>query len=262
MPQWRKLHLKTIDSDDINAMPDDFTRLLWVMLTLIADREGRGLNKPVWIRSKAFPMREDVTLDQVQAAMEWFEERGMVAVYCLDDREYFEVCSFHRYQSTSKEAESTFPAQPNPFGGVPDQPQSQSGAATDLLQSSSVTDVDADVDSNADVDVDACDDGEDQPSGKFALFEQAFTEESHLPLFHGGPVKWHRALKTLEEARASPGDMRQAIREMLEKKFTIASAMSVVNPTLNVMSQRLARAPSKQEKSLAEQFKEQGIKPA
>ena len=65
MPQWRKLHLKTIESLDINAMPDDFTRLLWIMLSLIADREGRGLHLPVWIRSKAFPLREDVTLDQV-----------------------------------------------------------------------------------------------------------------------------------------------------------------------------------------------------
>ena len=32
MPQWRKLHVRTIDSVDVNDMPDDFTRLLWVLL--------------------------------------------------------------------------------------------------------------------------------------------------------------------------------------------------------------------------------------
>ena len=268
MPQWRKLHLKTIDSPDVNAMPDDFTRSLWVMLPLIVDSKGRGLCHPVWVRSKAFPLKEDVTIDQVQAALDWFDHRGMIAAYQVNGRAYFEICSFHRYQSTSREAESTFPVNPDHSGVTHELVASSSGLTLDLVQSKSVTDVDVDidVDSELDVDVDADadsgDNDDNHPSGDYALFEQAFTEESHLPLFHGGPEKWHRALKTLEEARASPGDMRQAIREMLEKKYTIASAMSVVNPTLNVMSRRLARAPSKQEKSLAEQFKEQGIKPA
>ncbi len=34
MPQWRKLHVKATESLDIHEMPDDFTRLLWVMLDI------------------------------------------------------------------------------------------------------------------------------------------------------------------------------------------------------------------------------------
>lgn len=34
MPQWRKLHTKSLDSLDINDMPDDFCRVLWLMLPL------------------------------------------------------------------------------------------------------------------------------------------------------------------------------------------------------------------------------------
>ena len=44
MPTWRKLHVKATESLDINDMPDDFHRLLWVMLPLGLDREGRGLD--------------------------------------------------------------------------------------------------------------------------------------------------------------------------------------------------------------------------
>lgn len=42
MPKYRKLWIKTVESHDINEMPDDFTRLLWVLLPLGLDSEGRG----------------------------------------------------------------------------------------------------------------------------------------------------------------------------------------------------------------------------
>ena len=47
MPLYRKFWVKTTESQDINDMPDDFTRLLWVLLqsqeVLIA--EGKRLPK-------------------------------------------------------------------------------------------------------------------------------------------------------------------------------------------------------------------------
>jgi len=71
MPQWRKLHSKTLDSLDVNDMPDDFTRLLWVILPLILDRCGRGIDSAAWVRAKAFPLREDVTPEAVATALDW-----------------------------------------------------------------------------------------------------------------------------------------------------------------------------------------------
>ena len=61
MPRYRKLHVKTVESLDINDMPDDFTRLMWVLLPLGLCREGRGIDNPAWIKSKLFPMRLDVS---------------------------------------------------------------------------------------------------------------------------------------------------------------------------------------------------------
>ena len=68
MPQYRKLFLKIIESDDVNDMPDDFTRLAWTWLPLILCREGRCIDNAALVRSKLFPMRADVTADQVGAA--------------------------------------------------------------------------------------------------------------------------------------------------------------------------------------------------
>ncbi len=140
MPQWRRLWAKTTESIDFNDMPDDFTRLLWAMLPLCLDREGRGIDNPSWVRSKIFPLRNDVSLEMVQTAMEWFAFRidpetglGMIIRYQVGNHACFFVPTFHEHQGdTNKEAASTLPAPP------PDLLRTYSGHTPDLLQSKSL----------------------------------------------------------------------------------------------------------------------------
>lgn len=109
MPQWRKLHVKVTDSLDFNDMPDDFTRLMWCMLSLKSCKEGRGIDMPQWIRSQLFPLRSDITLEEVESAMRWYHERGMIERYCVDGRPYYEIRNWHKYQNTSRDADSPYP---------------------------------------------------------------------------------------------------------------------------------------------------------
>lgn len=109
MPQWRKLHTKATESLDINDMPDDFTRLLWVMLPLGLDKEGRGLDNMAWVKAKIMPLRMDVTHKMIGAAMDWYASRGMIRRYSVAGRDYFDIPTFHKYQNTEREAESNFP---------------------------------------------------------------------------------------------------------------------------------------------------------
>ena len=155
MPQWRKLHTKATESLDINDMPDDFHRLLWVMLPLGLDREGRGLDNPAWIKAKIMPLRVDVSVEMIQAAMSWYANRGMVKRYVVDGRAYFFVPTFHVYQGgTMKEAVSSYPPPPNQVCGdsgvSPDLLQTNSEPSPDPLQTNSGTDSDSDSDSDVD----------------------------------------------------------------------------------------------------------------
>ena len=107
MPLWRKLYVKIVDSPDVNDMPDDFTRLLWVILPLQLDRRGRGLDNSAWVRSKCFPLREDVTVAMVDAALEWYAERRMIERYEDNGRRLFWLPKWHKYQGKcDREAES------------------------------------------------------------------------------------------------------------------------------------------------------------
>jgi hypothetical protein len=115
MPQWRKLYSKVVESVDVNAMPDDFTRLLWVLLPTQLCREGRGQDHGAWVRAKVFPLRDDVTLEMIEGAMAWYAAHGMIVRYQVDGRRFFQVTNWHKYQgNTSREMPSDYPPPPAP----------------------------------------------------------------------------------------------------------------------------------------------------
>lgn len=128
MPLYRKLHTKIIDSFDFAEMPDDFCRVFWMLLIVVADSEGRAIDSPSWVRSKMFPLREDVQDGQIERALSWLAGRGMIQRYEAGGRKYFSVCNFKKYQTgTEKEAKSVLPS--------PEQKDNYSEPTQELVQS-------------------------------------------------------------------------------------------------------------------------------
>lgn len=110
MPKYRKVWTKTLDSFDFNEMPDDFCRVIWLLLPLILDSEGRGIDLPAWVCSRMFPLRR-VDEDKVKESFDFFESRGMIVRYKVDGRSYFYCVNWTAYQSgTEKEAASVLPS--------------------------------------------------------------------------------------------------------------------------------------------------------
>lgn len=132
MPQWRKLHVKATESMDINDMPDDFHRLLWLMLPLGLDKEGRGMDNPSWIKAKTMPLRLDVTHKMIETAMSWYSDRSMIRRYTVGGRGYFYIPTFSSYQNTEREAESNYPA--------PIEDETNSGVSQELVATKSSLD--------------------------------------------------------------------------------------------------------------------------
>jgi len=57
MPRYRKLHVKALESLDINDMPDDFTACSGYLLPLVCDREGAAWITCPGSSPKVFPIR-------------------------------------------------------------------------------------------------------------------------------------------------------------------------------------------------------------
>jgi hypothetical protein len=155
MPKWRKFHLKTLDSQDINDMPDDFTRLMWAYLPLVLDSSGRGLDNPTWLRSKVFPMRQDVSDEKVEQAMVWYAARSMVQRYEVGGRRYFLVPTWEEYQGKGeREALSVIPDPVNkPHKNKASQVKSKSRLTQDRGPNWSSTEVDVEEELDVEVDV-------------------------------------------------------------------------------------------------------------
>lgn len=189
MPRFRSVHTKILESFDFNDMPNDFTRLLWVLLPLVLDGEGRGFYNFSWIKSKIFPIREDISEKQIKNAMNWFANRknhennlGMIEIYSVDGHEYFYVPTFKIYQRGLEKEASSY---------IPDpQLQSNSGVTLEQLQSKSPLNTYTNTNANANANANAQSDSELAPNAP-----EAVTEE--LQLNSKNKTK-------IEKARASP----------------------------------------------------------
>lgn len=146
MPQYRKLYAKICESFDVNDLPDDFTRLMWVLLPLHSCRDGRGVADDRWLHSKLFPLRTDVKAGQCLTALQDMAELDMLTIYEVNGRPYYQITNWDEYQgNTSKEAASLYP----PLQESNKVALTNSRVSPELVQSRSVTDADADADAKA-----------------------------------------------------------------------------------------------------------------
>jgi hypothetical protein len=226
MPKYRQLHTKIIDSFDFNEMPDDFTRVVWLLLTLILDSEGRGIDTMAWVRSKIFPLRQDISLEQLNVSFAWLESRKMIIRYTIDSKGYFYIPTFKTYQSmTSREAPSNFPPPPkmdgNNSGSTPEQVLSNSGAT--LLKSKAESESESEA--------------EESSLDPFDLIQRIIEEITGLP--PEGP-KAVDAINELMSMKAVEVDIRAGyewVRDKTIKGFRYYGQL--VGPTRTAMAKRL-----------------------
>jgi len=113
MPKYRKLSARVLESFSFNDLPSDFAKLLWVLLPLVMSREGTFPAYPMLVISRVFPMRRDVSEDQVQQALDCYAEHDMIRYYEAYGRAYFWMPNWSTYQGDcSREAESPYPPVP------------------------------------------------------------------------------------------------------------------------------------------------------
>jgi len=217
MPKYRQLHVKIVDSFDFSEMPDDFVRVFWLLLIVIADSEGRAIDNPAWLRSKMFPLREDVNAKQINNALDWLDKRGMVLRYHVDGKGYFCIPKFQQYQSgTSKEAKSVLPPPPSEGSdnSVPTPEQVRSGYAP--------------IQYNTNTNTKAKQEQPRAPSSNFTALQDTYIELTGQT-YPSNPKSWIDALKAMDEASILPIDLRTAYEWKKEKHYAVKSPGSLHN---------------------------------
>ena len=88
-----------------------FEEVCFYRLLVQCDDYGRLDARPLILRSRLFPLREDIDADGVSAALSRLESVGLVAVYEAEGRPYLEICKWGTHQRV-RNKRSKFPLPP------------------------------------------------------------------------------------------------------------------------------------------------------
>jgi hypothetical protein len=230
MVKYRQLHTKTVDSFDFNDMPNDFIRVTWLLLPLILDREGRGIYSMPWIKSKMYPLRNDVSTKQLQEAFNWLIDKKMIITYQPNGHEYFYIPTWKEHQSgTHKEALSLLPPPPDNVQTKSDLNPKAVGVLASASESESASVYESDPDLE-----------------DLHLYDDAFKAKTHIVNY-----TIETAVKAFTEIKLSGAtveDMLNAIDEMVKKRYAISSPFSIIKPSIMSMNFRLRSVQKEPEK--------------
>ena len=110
-----------------------FEQCLFTRLIVVADDYGRYDARPAIIKGSAFPLHEDVTGQDIQAALDRLAQVGMLELYTVDGKPYFQIISWARHQ-TVRNKRSKYPA-PEEGTCAPDGTCAQMIADVPVIQS-------------------------------------------------------------------------------------------------------------------------------
>ena len=242
MPRYRKLSVNILTSPDVDAMPDDFTRLVWTWLPLICTRDGTGLLHTTLLKSQLFPMRRDVTVDMIDQAFSHFEDAGLITIYEVDGRMYYHVRNFAKYQGvTIKETPSPYPPP------TPESIKSSARPTPELLQSKSGLGLPLmNIESESESEV------ESESVEPFRILFDAFLEATGISELM---LVGHKAVDEINgkwiPSNVTPEEVRNAARQLQDKNYSITGPWSLTN-TINMLR---SGKKSSANKPLSEKYK-------
>ena len=226
MPQYRKLNTGILSSPDVDAMPDDFTRLAWTWLPLICTRDGTGLLHTTLIKSQLFPMRRDVTEEMIAMTFRYFEQAGLITVYEVAGRIYFYVRNFHKYQGvTTKESPSPYPPPPEPVKTnsrpTPELVQSNARVGLPLVNIASASESESESEFVLDT--------------PFRKLLDAFCEATGITeLMLTGPKAVTEINDKWIPSNVTPEEVKAAAKQLQDKQYSISGPWSLTN-TINML---------------------------
>lgn len=95
-------------SDNISEL-SDFEFRLWIGLIVIADDFGRGDARPAIIKGRCFPLRERVTIKDIECALHGLAAHSCVSLYKVGGKPYYSFPTWAAHQRVDR-AKPKYPA--------------------------------------------------------------------------------------------------------------------------------------------------------
>lgn len=116
MAQDRMIRASMRTSEKVNSWPIPL-RFFWTQLWGFCDDHGRGRHEPRLIVADAFPMDDEVTTEVVSRWMQALELAGVIRVYEVGGKRYFECVNWDEHQEPPYYKKTDVP---DPSGVIPE----------------------------------------------------------------------------------------------------------------------------------------------
>lgn len=117
MAAKRSIPTTLFASPDFFELSTDTIRLILIGIILDADDEGRGSAHPRLLARKLDKCPEDIN-----QALDELEAHGILRCYVVEERPYYVLCHWHKYQLLSRPTPSGYPQPPEAVNAEPQNP--------------------------------------------------------------------------------------------------------------------------------------------
>ena len=252
----------------VNSLSSPWSMLAFTWLLTNADVSGRIYGDPAVVRSIVFPRQSSVSVEDVEGFIREWDDCGLINWYEAEGDLYIEFPNFSKHQvglRSDKEPKSTIPPRPT-----------KDGKPTDIIRNDGdnvpaevkLREVEVEDKESEDVVIVSPDgDNNDPPpveplldSERIIKFAQLACIDLSIQLPSVADVHdWIASLDRMRASGVTEPIMRQAIRELTEKKFRIKSPSSIEKTCMLILGDRnrktmLETRPRDSEGRFAEYF--------
>ena len=96
-------------SEDFSKL-SSFSKLIFIGLFSLADDEGRGKANPSYLKSMLFPYEEGIRSADIKKTLQEIASTMSVIFYTHDEKEYYALKSWGKFQTINKPTPSSVPA--------------------------------------------------------------------------------------------------------------------------------------------------------
>ena len=115
MARRRMIHPDIWESEDFSKL-SMLAKLLFIGMFSMADDEGKGRAKPVYLKSIIFPYDDGMRIIDVEKALSEIGSNMSVTFYAHDENYYYRIDSWDKWQRVDKPQPSKIP-EPQAFDG-------------------------------------------------------------------------------------------------------------------------------------------------
>lgn len=250
MARGRFISNAVIEDREIHGLSSDTSRLAYIFLITLADREGRITGELGYLTSKLFPRRREITIDMVKDFIAEWANAGFVVWYeDENEKRALQLINFEKHQRGLRKDREPVSEYANPedcriiAGTLPDEEQEKPSKELkdkdkELLINNSNVNVNVNGDKKDGTNPAEIrqNDGIESAKSDYSEFQKVWEQETGRLI--AGFTQFYRMCEDFVKVGVTPELYRTAIQEQSNSSYSVSNPTSVKNWAIGLLKKK------------------------